>query len=96
MDNQIDEEVKQERLDTIMRRQLDISMDYNREKVGKTLTVLVEEKDVDGSYIGRTEYDAPEIDNSVIFTSHRDLKAGDMVQVLVEDAFDYDLVGREV
>lgn len=96
MENQIDEGIKQERLDAIMRRQLDISLEYNREKVGKELTVLVEEKDEDGSYIGRTQYDAPEIDNSVIFTSDRNLKAGDMVRVLVEDAFDYDLVGREV
>ena len=96
MENQIDEDVKQERLDTIMRRQLDISLEYNREKIGKQLTVLVEEKDEDGSYIGRTQYDAPEIDNSIIFTSDRELEAGDMVQVIVEDAFDYDLVGREV
>ena len=96
MENQIDEDVKQERLDTIMRRQLDISLEYNREKVGKELDVLVEEKDEDGSYIGRTQYDAPEIDNSVIFTSERDLMPGEIVRVLVEDAFDYDLVGREV
>ena len=96
MENQIDEGIKQERLDAIMRRQLDISLEYNSEKIGKELTVLVEEKDEDGSYIGRTQYDAPEIDNSVIFTSDRNLKAGDMVQVIVEDAFDYDLVGREV
>lgn len=96
MDNQIDEETKQERLDAIMRRQLDISLEYNKEKVGREMTVLVEEKDEDGSYIGRTLYDAPEIDNSVIFTSERELMPGDMVRVLVEDAFDYDLVGREV
>ena len=96
MENQIDEDVKQERLDAIMRRQLDISLEYNREKVGKELDVLVEEKDEDESYIGRTQYDAPEIDNSVIFTSERDLMPGEIVRVLVEDAFDYDLVGREV
>ena len=96
MENQIDDEIKQERLDAIMRRQLDISLEYNKEKIGKELMVLVEEKDEDGSYIGRTQYDAPEIDKSVIFTSRRDLNAGDMVRVLVEDAFDYDLVGREV
>ena len=96
MENQIDEYIKQERLDAIMRRQLDISLEYNREKVGKELDVLVEEKDEDGSYIGRTQYDAPEIDNSVIFMSGRDLRPGEIVRVLVEDAFDYDLVGREV
>ena len=96
MENQIDEDIKQERLDAIMRRQLDISLEYNRKKVGKELDVLVEEKDEDGSYIGRTQYDAPEIDNSVIFMSGRDLRPGEIVRVLVEDAFDYDLVGREV
>ena len=96
MENQIDEDIKQERLDAIMRRQLDISLEYNREKVGKELDVLVEEKDEDGSYIGRTQYDAPEIDNSVIFMSGRDLRPGEIVRVLVEDAFDYDLVVREV
>ena len=96
MENQIDEEIKSERLDGIMRRQLEISLELNREKIGKPLKVLVEEKDEDGSYVGRSEFDAPEIDNSVLFTSTRDLKAGDMVNVLIEDAFDYDLVGREV
>lgn len=96
MENQIEEEIKQERLDAIMRRQIDISLELNREKIGKTYQVLVEEQDEEGSYVGRTRYDAPEIDNSVIFTSARTLKPGDLVQVHVEDAFDYDLVGTEV
>lgn len=96
MENQIDEDIKEERLDGIMRRQLDISLELNKAEIGKTIEVLVEERDEDGSYIGRSRYDAPEIDNSVLFTSDRELKAGDLVKVLVEDAFDYDLVGREV
>ena len=95
-EDQIDEEIKAERVDAIMRRQLDISFEYNKEKVGQVLQVLVEDRDEDGSYVGRTEYDAPEIDNSVLFTSDRELKAGDMVRVEIIDAFDYDLVGREV
>ena len=96
MENQIDEEIKEQRLDGIMRRQLDISLELNREKIGSTLEVLVEEEDAAGSYIGRTRYDAPEIDNSVIFTSDRKHRPGDIVMVLIDDAFDYDLVGREV
>lgn len=96
MKNQIDEEIKEQRLDGIMRRQLDISLELNREKIGSTLEVLVEEEDEDGSYIGRSRYDAPEIDNAVIFTSDREHKPGDIVKVLIDDAFDYDLVGREV
>ncbi len=96
MENQIDEDVKEERLDGIMRRQLDISLELNKEKIGQTLEVLVEEQDEDGSWLGRSRYDAPEIDNSVIFTSNRSLKPGDIVNVWINDAFDYDLVGVEV
>ncbi len=96
MQDQIDEEIKEERLTGIMRAQLEISLESNKEKKGKTFKVLVEERDEDGSYIGRTEFDAPEIDNSVLFTSHRQLNPGDFVDVLIEDAFDYDLVGTEV
>lgn len=96
MQDQIGEEIKEERLTGIMRAQLEISLESNKEKIGKTFKVLVEERDEDGSYIGRTEFDAPEIDNSVLFTSHRQLNAGDFVDVLIEDAFDYDLVGTEV
>jgi len=95
-EDQIDEEIKAVRVDGIMRRQLDISLGYNQEKVGQTFEVIVDEIDQDGSYLGRTRYDAPEIDNSVIFTSARELKPGDVVNVMVNDAFDYDLVGTEV
>ncbi|NBH61081.1 30S ribosomal protein S12 methylthiotransferase RimO [Anaerotruncus sp. 80] len=96
MENQVDEEIKAERLDGIMRRQIEISLESNQAKVGKTLEVLVEEMEEEGSFIGRTRYDAPEIDNAVIFTSSRNLLPGDMVKVLIQDAFDYDLVGTEV
>ena len=58
--------------------------------------IVVEEMEEEGSFIGRTRYDAPEIDNAVIFTSSRNLLPGDMVKVLIQDAFDYDLVGTEV
>ena len=58
------------------------------------MRVIIDEKDEDGAYTGRTQYDAPEIDNTVIFRSDRELKPGDMVNVKITDAFDYDLVGR--
>ena len=96
MENQIDEDIKQERLDGIMRIQLEISYKLNQKMIGKTLDILVEERDEDGSYVGRSMYDAPEIDNSVLFTSLKPHKAGDIVKVKIEDAYDYDLVGREV
>ena len=94
MKNQIDEDVKAMRADAIMRRQLDISREINESKVGDTMTVMVDGTDEDGAYLGRTVYDAPEIDNTVIFTSDEELVPGDMVQVKITDAFDYELVGK--
>ena len=95
MENQVDEDVKAQRLDEIMRIQREISLENNCRLIGMTMEVMVDERDEDGSYIGRTRYDAPEIDNAVIFTSNRELKAGDIVNVKIEDAFDYDLTGEE-
>ena len=94
MENQVDEEVKAARADAVMRRQLDISREVNDAKVGRVLEVLVDGMDEEGAYIGRTQYDAPEIDNTVIFNANKELKPGDMVKVIINDAFDYDLVGK--
>ena len=58
------------------------------------MTVMVDGTDEDGAFLGRTVYDAPEIDNTVIFASDEELVPGDMVQVNITDAFDYDLVGK--
>lgn len=94
MDDQVPEEVKLRRLDAIMMKQNEIALKNNRKMIGKNLEVIVERQDEEGAYIGRTRYDAPEIDNSVIFQSEKTLNPGDIVGVLIEDAFDYDLVGR--
>lgn len=91
--NQIPEEEKQSRRDAIMRKQLEISLENNQKHLGKTLEVLIEGMDEDGSYYGRSRYDAPEIDNSVILSSEKPLQPGDLVSARIVDAFDYDLVG---
>lgn len=96
MDNQIDEDIKQIRFDGVMRRQMLISSELNQEKIGKVFDVIVDSMDEDGSFIGRTRFDAPEIDNSVIFTSKNELKPGDIVKVIINDAFDYDIIGEEL
>ena len=94
-EDQIPEDIKQERLDMVMMAQMEISYEHNAALVGRTLKVIVDSSEEDGSYVGRTMYDAPEIDDSVLFTSRRDLRPGDIVNVLIEDAFDYDLTGTE-
>lgn len=94
MKNQVREDTKNRRKDILMTKQLEISLTSNEQKIGRVLEVLVEEIDQDGSYIGRSRYDAPEIDNSVIFSSERVCLPGDIVNVRITDAFDYDLVGK--
>ena len=96
MDNQIDEDIKQIRFDGVMRRQILISCELFIEKIGKVFDVIVDSMDEDGSFIGRTRFDAPEIDNSVIFTSKNELQPGDIVKVKINDAFDYDIIGEEL
>lgn len=96
MENQIDEDIKQIRFDGVMRRQMLISSGLNQEKIGMIFDVIVDSMDEDGSFIGRTRFDAPEIDNSVIFTSKNKLQPGDIVKVKINDAFDYDIVGEEL
>jgi len=95
MKNQVRKDVRESRRDSVMLKQLEISLGKNTEKIGKTLEVLVEGADDTGAYYGRSRYDAPEIDNSVIFTSDKKHSPGDMAEVEITDAFDYDLAGRE-
>ncbi len=98
MKNQIRKDVKERRRDRIMELQRSISLDNNMNFVNKVLPVLIEEFDgcENGvyTYLGRSEYDAPEIDNAVIVTSERPLEPGSFVNVRIVDAYDYDLVGR--
>ncbi len=96
MPNQIEDTVKEERADSIMRLQMEISLELNRAKIDTIQEVIIDEIDEDGSYIGRTRFDAPEIDNAVIFTGKNLHKPGDIVMVHIDDAFDYDLTGTEV
>ena len=95
MECQIDEDTKAERADSIMRCQVDISRRNNMKKIGEVFEVIVDGMDEEGAYLGRTVYDAPEIDNTVIFSGDDDrvYKPGDMVKVRITDAFDYDLTG---
>ncbi|MDR2296373.1 MAG: 30S ribosomal protein S12 methylthiotransferase RimO [Clostridiales Family XIII bacterium] len=100
MKGQLREAVRSSRRDKLLRLQQGISLEKNRAKIGRTLEALVEERERDGSFSGRTRYDAPEIDNGILFTAAADAKAapapGDIVRVRVDDAFDYDLSGHMV
>lgn len=91
---QLDDQVIQERVDRAMRLQQEISLAHNQKMLGHEVTVLVEGWDDDVKmYWGRTETDAPEIDNRVYFTSYEEARTGDFVQVKVLDVTEYDLSG---
>lgn len=94
MENQIPEEIKEQRRDAIMQMQQEISANKLDERVGTELTVLIEgylyEEDV---YIGRTYMDAPKVDGSVFVRSEEELLSGDFVTVRITGAGEYDLMG---
>jgi ribosomal protein S12 methylthiotransferase len=86
-------EVKQERMQRIMEIQRDISLAKNQQKVGTVQRVLIEEI-VDQEYRGRTEADAPEVDNDVYVRSESPLQPGTFVDVMIDDAAEFDLFGH--
>ncbi len=93
-EDQIDEQVKQDRMDILMQSQMLISDELNREKVGSAINVICENYDPVSEYhFGRSEADAPEIDGKVFFKSDRRIAPGSFVKVKVRSVTDYDLCG---
>ena len=91
---QIDEQIKIDRMDILMRDQLVINEEYNRKKIGKIIRVLCEDYDpVSESHFGRSEADAPEIDGKIYFKSARRIAPGTFLDVKINDVIDYDLYG---
>ncbi|OCG32472.1 ribosomal protein S12 methylthiotransferase [Gilliamella sp. Choc4-2] len=90
--NQIPETIKQERFDRFMQLQQKISTQKLQAKIGKTLDVIVDEIDEEGT-IGRSMADAPEIDGVVYLNEENQVNVGDIVQVNIEHSDEYDLWG---
>ena len=94
LDEQIPDNIKEERKNEIMAIQSDISGEILSKNLGKTFEVLIEEKIDDNNYVGRTYMDSPEIDGVTYVKSDKELEIGDFVQVEIIDSLDYDLVGE--
>lgn len=92
----VPEEVKDERLERFMEKQAAISTDKLRQKVGRTLTVLVDHIDSDGVAIARSAADAPEIDGEVIIDNASELQVGEFAQVEIINSDEHDLFGKLV
>jgi ribosomal protein S12 methylthiotransferase len=96
MVDDVDPETKVERANRIMEIQNSISMDNNEALVGHTLKVLFDRKEGE-FFIGRTEFDSPEVDNEVLVSAKDQyVRIGDFANVLIESAEDYDLYGKVV
>ena len=94
-ENQIDEQIKQDRMSLIMDTQMSVSAEKNEEKVGQITEVLVEGyDDYLKCYFGRTGADAPEVDGKIFFFATRPLTFGEFVKVQINDSIEYDLLGE--
>jgi len=96
----VPDEVKQARLSKLMRLQQQISEEVQQSKIGQTLKVIIDRKEGD-YFIGRTEYDSPEVDPEVLISSlpassfGECLHPGQFVQVRIENADEFDLYGAD-
>ncbi len=94
LEDNVPEEVKQERANEIMEIQSQISWELNQEKIGKAFRCIIDRKE--GNYfVGRTEFDSPDVDNEVLIdASQHYVKIGDFTTIKIIDASDYDLYGE--
>ena len=94
LEDDVPEQVKRSRSNKIMALQQKISTEKNKNKVGKTVKVLIDRVDAN-NYYGRTEQDSPEVDNEVIIPSKEmHLRVGDFYDVKITDSKEYDLIGK--
>jgi ribosomal protein S12 methylthiotransferase len=93
IDGAVPEEVKAERWHRFMSAQREVSRELNAARLGKTIDVIVDEVDADGA-VGRSTWDAPEIDGSVFLNAMTGVKPGDIVRVRVTNADEYDVWGE--
>ncbi|MBQ4071187.1 MAG: 30S ribosomal protein S12 methylthiotransferase RimO [Clostridia bacterium] len=97
LDGAVDEQVKQDRYDILMRDQLTVTEELNEAKIGKTLTVLCDGYDtVAEIHYGRSYADAPDVDGRVYFKAKGRIAPGSFVKVRITEALDYDLVGNAI
>ena len=93
MPNQVEEDVKSRREEVLGDIQYTVTENANKSRIGKIYKTIVDSEEGD-NYIGRSYLDSPEIDSGIIFTSPRELEAGDFVNVKITDYDGYDLIGE--
>ena len=91
----IPEDVKRARLDELMELQESIAAEINTGKIGEVLQVIVDREE-DDYYVGRTEYDSPEVDPEVLISKDTPLNIGDFYKVRITDAMPFELIAELV
>jgi ribosomal protein S12 methylthiotransferase len=92
----VPQEVKQQRVNEIMELQSQISWEMNQQKIGKTFKVVIDRKE-GTNFIGRTEFDSPDVDNEVLIDATQTyLKTGEFATVKITEAADYDLYAEAI
>lgn len=96
LEDNVPEDVKQDRANQIMEIQAQISFDLNQEKIGNTYRCVIDRKE-GNHFVGRTEFDSPDVDNEVLIdaTQHY-LKIGEFADIKIDDASEFDLYGTPV
>jgi len=94
-EDDVPEDVKQARADEIMEIQQQISYEINQQKVGKEFNVIID-KETEDYYIGRTEFDSPEVDNEVLIDKNNKLIPGNIYKTNIISAEEFDLYGELV
>jgi ribosomal protein S12 methylthiotransferase len=94
MGGQVDEQIKQERFDTIMRLQKPITREKNIARLNQVMPVLISSGLSNSLYMGRTYFQAPEVDGLTIVKSDRRIKPGEMVKVRLKGVREYDTIGE--
>ena len=95
LSDDIPQTIKQERLQKLMALQENISLDIQEQKVGQTLRVIVDREE-DDYYIGRTQWDSPEVDPEVLIKKNKPLEIGEFAQVHIEQALPFELIGNSI
>ncbi len=96
LEDDVPEDVKQERANQIMELQSQISWELNQQKIGQTFRCIIDRKE--GNYfVGRTEFDSPDVDNEVLIDARKNyLKQGEFFDIKITEAADFDLYGEPV
>lgn len=89
----VPEKVKQERVEVIMQIQQQISLEINQLKIGEEFQVIIDRKEGD-YWVGRTEFDSPEVDGEVLIPLSEKIKPGNFYRVKISDASEFDLIGE--